>query len=153
MVYEWMKDVSVDVPNKTPDKRRNTQRTDNKVIAAKEFLGKLPNLPSHYCRATSNKKYLEPIFTTFADLYRVYKQYCTTEGVGIVCKKAFKSCFDDLNLSLSRPKKDQCDICCGFEAGNISEIDYNNHINLKNEARMKIPMTKHELKMTIVLKS
>ncbi|KAJ8710635.1 hypothetical protein PYW08_009150 [Mythimna loreyi] len=39
------------------------------------------------------------------------------------------------NLSLFQPKKDQCDTCCAFKAGNLSEDDYHNHITRKDAAR------------------
>lgn len=43
--------------------------------------------------------------------------------------------FNSLNLGLFKPKKDQCDICCGYQTQNVSEEDYNFHIQRKTEAR------------------
>ena len=34
-----------------------------------------------------------------------------------------------------RPRKDQCDICCGYNTGNITEDVYSEHIKRKDEAR------------------
>lgn len=39
------------------------------------------------------------------------------------------------NVSLFLPKKDQCDLCCSYTAGNLSESDYLAHIEKKNDAR------------------
>ena len=39
------------------------------------------------------------------------------------------------NLSLFVPKKDQCDTCYAFKAGNISKEDYDQHITEKNRGR------------------
>ena len=40
--------------------------------SAKLFLDALPELASHYCRAKSDKLYLEPVFNTNTDLYKEY---------------------------------------------------------------------------------
>lgn len=40
-----------------------------------------------------------------------------------------------MNLSLFRPKKDQCDLCPQNATGNISTDEYNDHIELRNRAR------------------
>lgn len=40
-----------------------------------------------------------------------------------------------MNLSLYTPKKDCCDKCCEFEAGNITDETYHQHIKRK-EARI-----------------
>ena len=40
-----------------------------------KFFNELPKIESHYCRANSNKIYLEPVFTSFADLNEQYKIY------------------------------------------------------------------------------
>ena len=34
------------------------------------------------------------------------------------------------------PKKDQCDKCCAFKSGNLSETEYEEHVNRKEEARL-----------------
>ena len=33
------------------------------------------------------------------------------------------------------PKKDLCDKCCAFKTGNLSEAEYEEHVNRKEEAR------------------
>ena len=43
--------------------------------------------------------------------------------------------FEEKNLSLFVPKKDQCDTCYAFKAGNVSKEDYDQHITEKNRAR------------------
>ena len=49
--------------------------------------------------------------------------------------KTFHDEFAELNLSLFRPKKDQCDLCISFKVGNTSEDLYKHHIEKKNTAR------------------
>lgn len=43
--------------------------------------------------------------------------------------------FEDLNLSLFSPKKDECDICVGYKTKNIDNIQYTEHITRKEQAR------------------
>ena len=47
--------------------------------SAKLFLDALPELASHYCRAKSDKLYLEPVFNTNTDLYKEYKLFLCRE--------------------------------------------------------------------------
>jgi hypothetical protein len=41
-----------------------------------------------------------------------------------------------MNLSLFKPKKDECNLCVGHSHGSVSDENYNIHITRKNEARM-----------------
>lgn len=41
----------------------------------------------------------------------------------------------EVNIAIHHPRKDQCDTCRSFKAGNILQRDYDNHITKKNEAR------------------
>lgn len=47
----------------------------------------------------------------------------------------FYSVFDKLNLGLFSPKKDQCDLCCSFNKGNLTQELYEEHVRKKTEAR------------------
>ena len=40
-----------------------------------------------------------------------------------------------LNLRLYHPKKDRCDVCCGHEAGNITDAEIAQHRKRKEKAR------------------
>lgn len=40
-----------------------------------------------------------------------------------------------MNLSLFVPKKDQCDVCCGYETGNVEQEAYQVHVQRKTAAR------------------
>jgi hypothetical protein len=40
------------------------------------------------------------------------------------------------NIDIHAPRKDQCDLCCGYELGNIPIEEYESHIIRKDEARM-----------------
>ncbi|KAK6191297.1 hypothetical protein SNE40_003024 [Patella caerulea] len=136
-VYEWLKGNShAGIPKTAAvTKRRVSVSNTEKVNYARHFLNELPKLPSHYCRSSSKKNYLEPVFTSASELYKVYVKDCKHNDKPFLRRKAFTSVFNDLNLGIHRPKKDRCDICCGYETNNISEADYNLHMSRKNEAR------------------
>lgn len=52
--------------------------------------------------------------------------------------------FEAHNLGLFSPKKDQCDLCCGYQKGNVSEPEYVAHITRKNTAREEKTKDKEE---------
>lgn len=136
-IYGWIRASTNGIPKSpTPSKRGSMSEKQSSCYAcAKNFLDSLSKLPSHYCRATTSKMYLEPLFTSYAELYRVYKEKCADDAQDTICMKLFKRLFDDMNLSLYQPKKDQCDICCSYESNNISDEEYNEHIVRKDAAR------------------
>ena len=95
----------------------------------------MPKLPSHYCRANTNRLYLQPDIPSFSELFRIYTDYCRTNTLDTVAEKKFRKIVQDENMSLFSPKKDQCDICCGHQTGNLDDATYNEHIKKKTEAR------------------
>jgi len=44
--------------------------------------------------------------------------------------------FKKMNIGLFMPKKDHCDKCCTYTAGNVSETDYSDHVKRKEDARV-----------------
>ncbi|CAG9763518.1 unnamed protein product [Ceutorhynchus assimilis] len=100
-----------------------------------EFLTSLNKLPSHYCRKDTDKLYLEQNFQSFAQLHRVYEIKCQENEKKPLSAKTLTKMAEEMNLALFRPRKDQCDICFKYKNGNLSEMDYSEHINMKNSAR------------------
>lgn len=39
------------------------------------------------------------------------------------------------NISIHAPRKDQCDVCCSYDLGQLSEDKYLEHIERKTKAR------------------
>nr|CAI5841243.1 unnamed protein product [Callosobruchus analis] len=104
----------------------------------RNFFNDLPKMESHYCRASSKKLYLEPLWASKSSLYNLYKNdYCARNQLESVSNAKFYTTFNDLNLSLFRPKKDECEVCVGYRTKNISEEVYQLHQKLKDEARMQ----------------
>ena len=102
----------------TPENRRrnNTGRRGN--LGANHqfminFFNRIAKAPSHYCRKSTTKIYLEPLLKTKRQLYKLYKQATADSDAGVnvtsVSKTAFYRYFKEQNYSLVKPKKDMCD--------------------------------------------
>ena len=107
----------------------------NKRDALKTFFSSLVKMPSHYCRAETNKVYLEPIFESIAHLYREYIIFCTEGNLPIGSITIMKQHIATSNLAIYKPRKDQCDTCTAYNAGNVDENEYQEHMKKKEEAR------------------
>lgn len=102
---------------------------------ARKYLTALPKLPSHYCRQSTSKLYLEPIIQSKSQLYRLYVDYSSLRNEPIASRKIFEGVLFEENIGLFQPKKDACDQCCAHKVGNLSDELYTKHIELKDLAR------------------
>lgn len=102
-----------------------------------------PKLLSHYCRRESNKLYLEGNWQSKVQLYEVYKSYATEKNEPFVSRTYFCNLFEELDLSLYLPKKDQCDTCVGHKVGNVEQEADERHILEKDRARMEKEVDKN----------
>lgn len=81
-----------------------------------KFIQKLPAVKSHYCRASSKKKYLPAEMENLTRLYEVYKFHCAQNGIQIAGKSVFRTIFiKKYNIGFHYPKKDKCRFCCKYE--------------------------------------
>lgn len=39
-----------------------------------EFFERIPKLPSHYCRSSTDKMYLQAVFHSYSEMYQLYKK-------------------------------------------------------------------------------
>jgi len=111
-----------------PEMSRSTEKLRENV---RKFLNDIPKLPSHYCRASSSKLYFVPHFRSLADFYELFKEKNSENAAS---RQVFADKFHKMNIALFMPKKDQCDKCCALKTGNLSEAEYEEHVNRK-EAR------------------
>ncbi|CAH1099616.1 unnamed protein product [Psylliodes chrysocephalus] len=132
-------DVDSDlVPAQPQVIQRKSDRFSSKKDNLKDFFHSLPKLESHYCRASSQRLYLEPIWQSKLALYGEYVRFCQNKQVlEPLSTKVFYEQFYENKLSLYRPRKDQCDICVSHKSGNMTEDDYLRHINRKDRARQE----------------
>ncbi|CAC5412573.1 unnamed protein product [Mytilus coruscus] len=151
MMYEWILNSKNGIPHKSNVKRRAKQYDIDRKQYAKSFIERLPKLPSHYCRASSSKVYLEPVFQSISDLHREYRKEAQKDDSPVI--SLFHNILDELNISLFQPRKDQCDTCCGYEAANIDKVIYDQHIVKKEAARAVITLDLQALLMCPLLKA
>lgn len=134
-VRNWASGNISSIPKEMPTRKLKSER---KRTSVRMFLDALPKMESHYCRKSTSKQYLEPIFTSHEQLYKEYKKYCKENGIDekkTVHRTTFNDVMNDLNIKLFSPKKDQCDTCVAHTAKNVSDEEWNEHIGKKNRAR------------------
>lgn len=100
-----------------------------------EWFENLPKVPADYFRASSSKLYLEHLWQTKKELYDTYKEYCNENRKLWGSFTLFMQVLKSKNLSIYVPKKDQCDSCYPYKAGNLSKGDYDKHLKDKELAR------------------
>ncbi|KAJ8866257.1 hypothetical protein PR048_032100 [Dryococelus australis] len=102
----------------------------------KKFLDSLLRMEPHYCRQSTSKFDLEPIWQlTFNSLYKFYDNECKNNDEIPLSYKTFSQVFQSLNLSLFLLKKDKCNICCGYSAGNEPDEEDNQRVSKKIKVR------------------
>ncbi|CAG9782467.1 unnamed protein product [Diatraea saccharalis] len=136
------------VKKNNPVKRQN-KKNIAKVNHVKSFLDNLPKMPSHYCRQSTNKQYIDVQYRTWAEVYTDFKKYLTEHDIDNSEKATYK-CFLDAvhktNISIYRPKKDQCDVCFAYKNKNVPEDEYQLHIKSKEQARKEKASDKERCK-------
>lgn len=105
------------------------------VSKIKEWLELLPKVPSHYCRKSTSKIYVESTFFSLSDMFRVYSVWIIEQGFLSASKTLFLNTLKSEKISIHKPRKDQCDVCCGHKNGTIEESEYNANLERKTLAR------------------
>ncbi|XP_051746313.1 uncharacterized protein LOC127510601 isoform X1 [Ctenopharyngodon idella] len=124
----WVQDTGNTQQNAALCHRREAQEF------MKSFLQDLPKVPSHFCRSSTSKQYLEPVFKSVIDVYNVYHRAAEEKMLRPFSRQVFSEEFRQQNLSLYHPKKDQCSTCCSFKAGNLSDNEWQVHLLKTEEA-------------------
>ena len=101
----------------------------------KDWLETIPKVPSHYCRASSKKVYVESAFQSYNKMYKVYAEYARERSKNPVSRQVFTEILINSNIEIHHPHKNQCDTCVGHDTGNVSEEDYQLHLKRKDEGR------------------
>ena len=134
-VKSWLQNSSEGMSTASKNRRRPQKPESDEHKGISEFLQSLPKLESHYCRASTSKLYLEPMWQSHSALYKEYVANCRRSNKRAMSRSIFSSVFENMNLSLYSPKKDQCDICVMHKLGHLSDVDYQAHQLKKEEAR------------------
>ncbi|XP_044760403.1 uncharacterized protein LOC123317857 [Coccinella septempunctata] len=113
--------------------------TDNMDALIREHILSFPSVESHYCRASSTKKYLDSCLNV-SIMYRMYKDMCSTKKLKPVSSEKYRQIFNEYNLGFFKPKKDQCKKCLARNQmteneKNANQDEFNKHLERKNAAR------------------
>ncbi|RUS79515.1 hypothetical protein EGW08_012713 [Elysia chlorotica] len=95
-----------------PEEAQTRAQPSVGLAFVKEFLDRLPKMPSYYCWKDIQKIYLEPMFQSFAYIYRECLKVCDCKGKPKMSRTVFVDEVKASNISLFMPRKDQCDLCC-----------------------------------------
>lgn len=102
------------------------------IRKVERFVRRIPKVPSHYCRKTSNKLYLEPHWN-LSKLHRAYLSEFPDESYHVslaVFNSVFKNWTPSLAFFIS--KKDRCTTCL---TSSPEDPKYLSHISRKNNIR------------------
>ena len=80
--------------------------------------------------------YITEEFDSMQDLFTQYKKYTSQQQIPFVGKTKFMSMCKTQNISIYSPKKDLCDRCVAYKNKQLSQEEYDNHIEYKNMARV-----------------
>jgi len=96
------------------------KKSFQKLVTLQRFFDSLPTLPSHHCRKTSKKLFLQTDVKSWTQLYNMYIEKCNNDSEEPVSRHTFDREKKGSNIDIYIPKKDRCDTCTSFE---------NNHVN------------------------
>ncbi|XP_036365422.1 uncharacterized protein LOC115219916 [Octopus sinensis] len=106
------------------DNRGKTKRNDKQMKHRKKELRQhilsLLQVPSHYCRSSSNLLSLSSELT-LSKMYDMYKEVCKEKETQPLSYTIYWQTFQSMNLSFHCPQKDRCETCEKFRNLNIEE--------------------------------
>lgn len=111
----------------TPDKRGNHNNrpsiSEHVKKGVREHINLFPRVPSHYCRAITNKMYLEDGLT-IAKMHRLYMEWVQKEGFPAATERQYRDVLNsEFNLEFHKPKKDRCETCSDFDLKSEKSAD------------------------------
>ncbi|CAG5054524.1 unnamed protein product [Parnassius apollo] len=137
-IWNWKKGKENTSHNENQNVSARKNPHEEEVESLKEFLNNIPKMESHYCHKTTSKLYLLPEWTSKRALYKFYEKYwCASRNIKPLSIAKFSNTLEIENISLFKPKKDECEKCLSHKLGNISDAELKEHIDRKNEARIE----------------
>ncbi|CAH2105916.1 unnamed protein product [Euphydryas editha] len=135
-VRSWISSDQLSVSKESEEYQTQTSQQRSSIAkSVEEFLNSLPKVESHYCRASSSKLYIEPLWSSLREMYRFYKVECQTQNKIASSWKTFYNTLKTMNLDLYIPKKDQCNTCIQYKTGTCDEETFRKHEQKKQSAR------------------
>lgn len=135
-VQNWVSNASYGTPeSSTVMSNQPRCKNEESIQFLNTFLDNLPKLPSHYCRNDTNKLYLEQTFTHFSDLFKLYQEHCRISEQPSLSRNTLMKFVKNKNIGIFSPRKDQCDMCVEYHAGNLDQHVWEEHRNDKEAAQ------------------
>ncbi|XP_052128350.1 uncharacterized protein LOC127750525 [Frankliniella occidentalis] len=139
----------------SPDKRgrhgnKPKRTSEAQKASVREHINLYPRVPSHYCRARSQREYLE-WGLSLTKMSKHYLDWCKDTHVpatAIASKRQYITILcKEFNISFFKPKKDQCALCrliktCNREERENYKEKYVKHLNNKKLARKELKEAK-----------
>lgn len=97
------------------------------------MVGLLPKTPSHYCRSSSSRVYVEDTFRKKTHMFTEYKKWCFSKNILAAQCEFFYSVLKNEKISIFKPRKDQCDTFTAFKEGNCTQEEYEYHNQMKQK--------------------
>lgn len=136
--------VKTALTKNSPDKRgkhSNKKRLNPELIdSVKAHIKSFPMMDSHYCRADSQRRYLDEHLTV-AKMHRMYLIGKDKNESSTATLRQYRDIFNHyFNLSFFKPKKDQCSVCAAWnqsskDAESPQAASYNLHQASKEYVR------------------
>lgn len=137
--FKKMQQTPTNIPRRSlKGKHKKKYVSDESLMRVRNHIESFPVVDSHYCRATSKKKYLERDL----NLRRMYNLYIESTTENPVSYKKYSEIFNyEYNISFFKPKKDLCDRCQEFEVlkepTEQQSCEYQAHVQRKNMAKVE----------------
>lgn len=140
------KDIFSNIP-KTPTQGKHIKYKipEEDVNFVKVHIDSFPTVESHYCRANTQRKYLEPSLN-IKKMYSLYTELCTASNKPPVKESFYRNIFcNEFNLHFHVPKKDRCDLCEEMKIklqednllGAEQKTIFDRHLEEKNASRIE----------------
>ncbi len=130
----------------------SSNEREKKRKFAEDWIDALPKTPSHYCRATTSKTYVDASYESLSGLHRLYVQFCKEEQQVPLSRQTFMQMLEIKHIAIHLPRKDQCDICTGYyNGGSVDQPTYEEHVLKKDEAKLAKIAAKNSVNETKVV--
>ena len=104
------------MPVTTPKPRgkggAGTESYNRRFDHMRDFIEKTEKMESHYCRATTMKKFFHSAIESISQLHRYYVAECTEKPLSIA---TFRNYLKKQKYTVFRRKSDLCNTCVGFK--------------------------------------
>lgn len=94
-------------------KNPKSKRALSEEVGARvrDYIMSFPKVESHYCRATTNRQYLEPNLN-IVKIYKMYTAYCEENKENPVPLSMYRHIFvTQFNSGFHARKSDRCNVC------------------------------------------